>query len=118
MIPICSGNRVVKKDLLPTTEQVSRSPGDHPPFHSPSHVLRGPNHTAHMLHYKSDNGRYVVLMGRNQMLLISENLTHYHKHGLASTQVWYTPVCSKPPMIQGSGATALFIPEASHEPCE
>lgn len=53
VIPVCPGNRVVKKDLFPITEQVSRSPGDHLPFFI-SCSLRGPNHTAHMLHYKSD----------------------------------------------------------------
>lgn len=37
----------------------------------------------------------LVLMGRHQMLLVSESLKKYYKCGLASTQVWNIPVCSR-----------------------
>lgn len=72
-----------------------------------------------MLHIKSYNdGSYVVLMGLNQMLLISENLHHNYKHGFTLAQVWYMPVCSRPPVNQVSGSIHLFFPESSHESYE
>lgn len=37
----------------------------------------------------------LVLRGGHQMLLVSESLKNYYKCGLASTQVWNIPVCSR-----------------------
>lgn len=81
---------------------------------TPQLLLRT-NHSSHVTLYKSADGSYVVLMGRNQKLLISENLQHYYEYGLTSTQVWYIPFCSRPPKNQVSGLTPLFVPESSHE---
>ena len=73
-------------------------------------VLLRSNHSSCVILYKLADGSYVVLMGRNQTLLISENLQHYCEDGLTSTQVWYIPVCSRPPKNQVSGLSPLFGP--------
>lgn len=49
------------------------------------------------------------------MLPISENLHHSYRCTFTSTQVWYIPVCSRPPVNQVSGSIPLFVPESSHE---